>query len=67
MAGISEGVPGAKAFDEFREQTELVTRRNGNGGKPDESSIIIDPPTTREFRASVLQALGVGSNVTGEG
>lgn len=65
MPGISEGIPGAKAYDELREQKQVVIRRNQEDGPPDKQ-ILIEPQTTDEHRASVLTALGVGRNITGQ-
>lgn len=67
MPGIAEGIPGAKAFDEVREQKQGIEFRNLNGGKPPESNLVLQPQTTGEFRAEVLNALGIGRNITGEG
>lgn len=63
MAGIAEGIPGAKAFDEVLEQEALVTRRNLNNGKPPKSSVVIEPASTNEFQRGVLSALGVGGSL----
>ena len=67
MAGIAEGIPGAKAYDEVIEQEQLVKFRNSNKGKPPIKQIIVEPQDTGSFRNSVLKALGIGKNVTSQG
>lgn len=67
MPGIATGVEGAKAFDEVAEQLQGIEFRNRNDGKPPDKKVIVEPETTSEFRSSVLNALGVGRNITGTG
>ncbi|MBL4889987.1 MAG: hypothetical protein JKX97_08230 [Candidatus Lindowbacteria bacterium] len=67
MPGMLGSIEGARGFDEVIEQTEAVRFRNFNDGKPPQEKAIIPPQSTDEFRASVLNALGVGQNVTGSG
>lgn len=64
MPGISEGIPGAKAFDEVLEQDALIGARDANKGKPPVPRILVEPEDANDFRTGVLTALGIGRNVT---
>lgn len=67
MPGIAEGIPGAKSYDEVLEQTEQLRIRNFNDGKTPAPQYLVEPPSSNEHRASVLNSLGIGRNVTGSG
>lgn len=67
MPGLLGSIEGARGYDEAIEQTELVRFRNFNDGKPPQEAAIVQGQDVDSFRASVLNALGVGQNVTGAG
>ncbi len=66
MPGIATGIPGAKAYDEVREQGQLLQTVYANNGKTPDKAIIIEPETSNEFRVSVLRALGVSQSIAEE-